>query len=621
MDTINTVGSINDAGMLMGLTRKGFTHEKCLSELTANSIDAGAKHLQFKVTQQHIALIDDGNGMNQKAIENMFDMHKENHAEHKSLGVSGVGGKVSLSYLSEKTEVVLFTKVKNGLHFKVTVPWDEMFKQQKYTNMIKVEPMNESEVFDFHKERERMENKDSGLTIRFKFNDTLADQIEKQFCSPDHYKEKYDTDINPIDMLRVIYGPFPITMSYFHFEAHETKIMQKYNYFGGNQSDYYKGITTSKVHVYEKKNKMRYILNMESEIKPFSKGFKKEIELVSESLTGWTPIGEYDVITGCRRDPDYFNDTNLKLPEGASDASLNYEKQYIGDTKNEFLCKPSLVRNGQLICSIEMPDISIASRRANARALFGIRHLKSYVSYNPTSYLANKLDILSGIQENKNQNGGTIEIPFGRIIQHLIKEKEKEIWTYFEATVTTNAENEDAENKSKRLQEEAEEKEKKEQEAAVKRAKKEARESKKNAKKAVMQAPIEQAPIEEEEADVAEAEQAPIEEEEADVAEEEQADVAEEEEAEEEEADVAEEEEAEEEEAEEEEADGGVACKTGGDEIPQEEPTHENIVLKFINRLKEYDEEHLYLKINALKHMANSEDILKSINVLSGFFN
>ena len=203
----------------------------------------------------------------------------------------------------------------------------------------------------------------------------------------------------------------------------------------------------------------------------------------------------------------------------------------------------------------------------------------------------------------------------------MIKEKEKEIWTYFEATVTTNAENEDAENKSKRLQEEAEEKEKKEQEAAVKRAKKEARESKKNAKKAVMQAPIEQAPIEEEEADVAEAEQAPIEEEEADVAEEEQADVAEEEEAEEEEADVAEEEEAEEEEAEEEEADGGVACKTGGDEIPQEEPTHENIVLKFINRLKEYDEEHLYLKINALKHMANSEDILKSINVLSGFFN
>ncbi len=616
---MNTVGSINDAGMLMGLTRKGFTHEKCLSELTANSIDAGAKHLQFKVTQQHIALIDDGNGMNQKAIENMFDMHKENHAEHKSLGVSGVGGKVSLSYLSEKTEVVLFTKVKKGLHFKVTVPWDEMFKQQKYTNMIKVEPMNENEVFDFHKERENMENKDSGLTIRFKFNDTLADQIEKQFCSPDHYKEKYDIDINPIDMLRVIYGQFDIIISYFHFEVHETKIMQKYNYFGGNQSDYYKGITTSKVQVYEKKNKMRYILNMESEIKPFSKGFKKEIELVSESLTGWTPIGEYDVITGCRRDPDYFNDTNLKLPEGASDASLDYERQYIGDTKNEFLCKPSLVRNGQLICSIEMPDISIASRRANARALFGIRHLKSYVSYNPTSYLANKLDILSGIQENKNQNGGTIEIPFGRLIQHLMKEKEKEIWTYFEATINTNTENEDAENKSKRLQEEAEEKEKKEQEAAAKRAKKEARESKKNAKKAAIEQTVveKQAVVEEEEADevkqaVEEEEQVDVAEE--DVAEEEQVDVAEEEEV-----DVAEEEQVDV--AEEEEVDGGVACETGGDFIPQEEPTHEDIVLNFMNRIKEYDEEHLYLKINAMKHMANSEDILKSINVLSEFFN
>ena len=166
MSTINEqpicVGTINDAGILLALKRKGITTEKSLSELFANSIDAGCNGILYKISQSNIKLIDDGKGMNMEKIQNMFDIHKENHKNDKSLGVSGVGGKVSLLILSNDTSVVLYTKSVNGQYYKVEIPWDEMLQQVKYTGMIRRLPMSENEVVEFHKERDYMKNKNTG---------------------------------------------------------------------------------------------------------------------------------------------------------------------------------------------------------------------------------------------------------------------------------------------------------------------------------------------------------------------------------------------------------------------------------------------------------------------------
>ena len=44
----SNLGSINERGIIKGFERKGFTPEKCLSEIVANSIDAGAAKIMYQ---------------------------------------------------------------------------------------------------------------------------------------------------------------------------------------------------------------------------------------------------------------------------------------------------------------------------------------------------------------------------------------------------------------------------------------------------------------------------------------------------------------------------------------------------------------------------------------------
>jgi hypothetical protein len=441
-NSLTSVGSINDSGILHGLLRKGFTPIKSLSELLANSIDADATHVLYKVTSSHIKLIDDGNAMTQDDIRNMFDMHKENHAGEKTIGVSGVGGKASTMVLSEQTTVMMYTKTTIGIGYVVTIPWDIMFREGKYTGMITVNTMTENELSEFHKERENMKNKNSGVTICFTYNDALKVEIEKQFISP------FNNEMDIENQLSFIYGRFNVDVRYQHFEESSPKIMKKYDYFGGENNAYYKGKSDETIKLYEsKKNVYRYIWDDKTnqyEIKRHGKGFKKELEIITESLNGWKHIGDYHVITGCRRDSNYFNEESVELPQSADDICLEYDKEYFGESKNERLCKPHLIRNGQFICSFDLPDVTISNRRGNAKSMFQIRHVKCCLVYNPISNLDNKQDLLCGIQENKNQCACLLEIPFSRLIQGIKKIKYDEIWTYFETTVKNNKEKQDA---------------------------------------------------------------------------------------------------------------------------------------------------------------------------------
>ena len=90
------VGSINMLGYLHGLYAKGFTPQKCLGELLANSLDpsVGASNVECRIDGvNHIFITDDGVGMDKTDITNMFDMHRSNHSGDKSMGRSGIGGR------------------------------------------------------------------------------------------------------------------------------------------------------------------------------------------------------------------------------------------------------------------------------------------------------------------------------------------------------------------------------------------------------------------------------------------------------------------------------------------------------------------------------------------------
>jgi flagellar biosynthesis GTPase FlhF len=494
------VGSINDAGILSGLKRKGITPEKSLSELFANSIDAGCNEIRYKVFRNNIKIIDDGKGMNMEAIQNMFDIHKENHKNDKSLGVSGVGAKAASLILSNDTMVVLYTKCVHGEYYKVEIPWDEMLQKGKYTNMIRPVTMSTDDIVEFHKERETMKNKYTGVTIKFKYSDKLKLHIEKQFCSVEEYRKKYNSEIIPENQLGVIYGAFPLDCSYEHYEEKELRKMAKYNYFGGEDNEFYKGKTEETISVYEKEDKpKRYILNKNGEqyeIKQLGlkgKQVKKDIEKITESFIGWSHLGNFILKVGCRRDDNYFNDESSeikKLPDSGAENHLKYEEDYFGDVIDgqniklrEYFCKPELKRNNQIICSFDLPDEIIGNRRANAKSMFGIKHLKCQLSYDPVSSLNNPLDLLCGIQENKNQCSCQFEKSFLRLIYNIKNQKANEIWDYFDEIVKKNIENEDELHRKKREEEEKKRKEEKDAEDAEKLRKREEKNKKKQEKR------------------------------------------------------------------------------------------------------------------------------------------
>ena len=110
----SNLGSINERGIIKGFERKGFTPEKCLSEIVANSIDAGAAKIMFVITSTHIDVIDWGRGMTLENVRNMLDLHRENHGTHQALGVSGLGWKPATFILSGKQLVLVYTRAEGG---------------------------------------------------------------------------------------------------------------------------------------------------------------------------------------------------------------------------------------------------------------------------------------------------------------------------------------------------------------------------------------------------------------------------------------------------------------------------------------------------------------------------
>ena len=420
VENICNVGSINDSGVLRNLYRKGFTPVQCLSELMGNSIDAEANNILYSITEDpDIKIMDDGKGLTRIAIRDMFEVYKENHKGQKKLGVSGVGGKVATMILSKEKSVKMHTKSRNDSYYSITIPWDSMFREQKYSDMIKVSEMTDLEISNFCKERENMKNKDTGLTIFIPFNDVLVDEIEKQFSFPN---DDIFPDCDMSKKLSVIYGGFPIDVKYQHFES-KPKLMNKYNYFNRENNEYYLGKTSNIIHMYEKGNIKRYISNdngKEKEIKKSGKGYSKNPDDVTESLNGWKHLGDYSVLVGCRRDENYFTERNTSMPDTAVDTPLAYDKEHFGDSTHESLYKTQLVRNNQHICSFDLPETLISNRRANAKSMFKNRHLKKHLSYDPNSDQDNSQDLVCGIQENKNQCSCLLPLPFLRLIQHII---------------------------------------------------------------------------------------------------------------------------------------------------------------------------------------------------------
>lgn len=453
--TIQSVaGSINERGVLNGYYRKGFTQSKCISELIANSLDSMDKmngwnnqlnkKIGFDVHNKIIRMIDNGYGMDRRSATNMFDMHRENHEKDTSRGVSGIGAKPALSILSEKKKVQVLTRVPDGAYLCITVPWDLMYSEGRYSGMITVDYMTDVEKAEFDKERcENQMTSLSGIhgtTIKFPFNSKLVQAIENNFPAVNEENE----DCNPLDKIGVIFGRDNFECFYKHYEKIEKiSILPKYNYLDGIDDNFYNGKSEDIIELWKKPEGECRFLWRDSEEKTYEirivgRGFGKIPERCTVSTTGYTKVAEFKVKVGLRKNSSFFDHNNPIMPEGSSsDKNINpYHTEHLGKDVINFLSCFKLVRNNQLIGTIPPPDTKISSHRANVAAFTEIVMTQCEVSYNPVSTQDCPEDHVMNIQENKNQyDGSSVDKRFTRLVASIKKKKFTEIWNYIQRRV------------------------------------------------------------------------------------------------------------------------------------------------------------------------------------------
>ena len=159
-----TCGRIEEAGVINSLTTQGFNFHKCIMEIVANSIDSEASEINFDVKREFIDFIDNGKGMKKESLSEMFALYKSNHATDKSLGISGIGGKVATFILSEQKEVIIYTYFEGENYLKACIPWDDMVSTETYSNMITITKMSVDEIEEFGRKV-----KNTGTIIRFPY--------------------------------------------------------------------------------------------------------------------------------------------------------------------------------------------------------------------------------------------------------------------------------------------------------------------------------------------------------------------------------------------------------------------------------------------------------------------
>lgn len=450
--TIFSVGSIDERGYLNGFDRRGFTPAKCFNELIANSLDAidaaglGPTPIEIHVLREKkITIGDKGKGMDRTGVQNMFALHRENHAGEKTRGVSGIGAKPALCILSEKKHTMIFTRKLGGEHIRVDVPWDVIFHDGIYTGMVTIKTMTEEEIAQFGRE--------SGTVIYFPYTETLINTIRQNFNPKEEIAHLKPLD--PLDRTGIVFGRDRAPILYYHFEKSTSDELLKYNYFDGDDLDFYTGVNRDYITLYycPETGATRFIWNddgQEKECNSSGGGYEKTPSLRRKSLRGWVEKGEFEALTGIRRDKRIF-DEDTPIPVSAADVldELTESFKLEGPEREKFIIESKLVRNGQTIGTVPIPDITYSSARANGDSNLKYRILQCEVRFAPVSSQINIMDNIMAVEENKNKhNGSALPITFTRLVKAIRDKKATEILEYFNTKCEEVMEEEEEEEES-----------------------------------------------------------------------------------------------------------------------------------------------------------------------------
>jgi len=444
-------GSRNEAGFVSSLDRQGFTPTKCGAEMIANFIDAFASDGIFVLGDGKIKLIDTGIGMTTDKLSNMFDAGRANHCGDQSMGVSGIGGIISNYQFSKDdngraNRVVLWTKHTTGSYLGVNIPWQDIFATKKYDKQIKPYLMSEEEINIFNSERPR-QVMPSGTTIIFPYSETIRNLLTSQFVPKQNDCSTFDA------WWSVIFGKTLTNISLECNSGIPSIQLKKYDYFGDASHNYYCGKNVYEIfHIHdngrdrficidpvikEKENRDQYI-----EIIQTGVGFST---IPKPTRVDPREIENADVITytnGMRKDNQIFDPK--KPADISATFSLNpYDAEFMvidgqKDIIKDFCSKIAVYRNNQRITGFALEGYNINSSRANGDLLMKMVLHRSEISYKTLSTQDNRLDIIHGIQQNKNQNQNEFPKQYVRLIKYLKEYDYERHKTYFNNVITNH---------------------------------------------------------------------------------------------------------------------------------------------------------------------------------------
>lgn len=330
------VGSRDEAGFLKGLKRGGFSAEKSMLELIANSLDANSTSIRLIRNHENYKLSDNGNAMSTEGFKKMFCAQLENHSHEKTRGVSGYGSKPALAYLSEYTSVTIIS-IRDNTKTTAYVPWDKMYSESRYDGMIDIESVPTRIT-------------QSGTTIIFP-RTTVMDT---------YFQRLEENEISPYDNPATVFGAdkFVFTLKDNTNTIAVSKELKLFDYFGGDRiRDYYFNYDTHLIQVYSHKttHMIRYILNFcghQLEIVKCGKGFTRLPVKPTENTMNYDLVGNYEIKVGLRKykdgfDEEYPSDKNLGSGEIWSKPFESYipKDSITRAERHRFMVSPHLRRN------------------------------------------------------------------------------------------------------------------------------------------------------------------------------------------------------------------------------------------------------------------------------------
>lgn len=388
-----TCGSIDEKGVINSWKLSGFNKSKSLSELIANSIDAGANQINFESINDKINIIDDGNGMLVENIHSMFSLYKSNHSNNFSMGKAGFGAKPALLKLSNGQNVKIITKNNKGEYFTINIPFHKILSEGKWNDNIICDTSNKTDIDLFNKY-----NIKTGTLIELiDYKNEIINELKLQF-NVTKYDDISFKEYSMSDYSSIVFGKFKISMKLtIENEEYDLKL---YNPLSQRVFNFKKqGI----ISIYEKDNDYYFQLSYNNnlyEIKihqKSKKSFKKTLEKVDDDYSKKRKHNKIGVFyIKCYLPEALINKNSAEINYSEYDKK-NLQKHLYSD-----IPQLKIYRNNQFIGLNKHKETNFATSRGNAELRFkSMCHVE--LCYNTFSTQDNQIDDILGIQSNKNQ--------------------------------------------------------------------------------------------------------------------------------------------------------------------------------------------------------------------------